>query len=1299
MKRARAGEAEAAGPPPKKTNTGGVPKVQDALGYLEKVKNRFAQQPAVYNQFLDIMKEFKSQSIDTEGVIKRVKSLFRGNRGLILGFNQFLPPGYKIEMDPEPKPTIEFNHAVQYVAKIKQRFKDQPAIYGEFLDILHDYQAKRTIDEVYARVQKLFGDHADLLDEFKYFLPDNSQQPAGAPSKRGPKQLKPPKKSSAEPTSKQRVNSHSISKRKPESGKRPVTSPPSLSASASAKNAAAAGKGEAKAGSDANAKGSRTISYPMGSEKELALFDKIKAGVPRTVWTQFLKCINMFSCEIVNRTELVRIVDGVLGDHSDFSDRFRQAIAYDDWEERQLSLQNRSNYYAFVSSVDFSTCKEVTPSYRQLPDEILIPPCSGRSTLSEQVLNDKCISIPTGSEDFSFKTTRKNIYEENLFKCEDERFELDMILENNAAAIRVLDQIIEQARKLPQEQAHRMRLTTNVDILHVRAIARVYGEQGYEVVELLKRSPATAASVVRARLMQKAEEWKRVKQEMKSHWRKINEQNYQRSLDHRSFYFKQEDKKRRNKKHLISELYEVHKLLHGSPQKGKVKDKQEEEEGAELLRKLNQHEAPLHNYCMRFHFGEAEVHEEVYEILTHVVSLQLNAMDQQKFHTFWLGFVHHFFGVEVTDTSKCVPVASGVSLAAAVAGLDAAPAPAPSPTVSPTAATAAPVEASAVSAEAAAAALLGFEALPATPLETDEDRAAASNMGDLLHLARGGRVRMSTRKKKEAKMDEDMSDEDGEAAEGEEGAEAVGGVESALAVAAAVASSKEGPRGKRKRRNRRAGARAAKKKDSESETDSGDEGRASRECIAPPIKVTTTATEDPSSTTTPAAAGRVKPVRIALSTWELDEALHPVRRHSQPSRLFVGNNPYYVFFRLHQFLYNRLHTARKLSNKHRRTTTSKSKAVPLTPEGRYRQFRDKLTQLLDGEMETARFEDECRSLLGAASFSLFTIDKLVTQMVKHCQSLLQDPSCMQLLSLYQYECSRLVTVKAEDRTPDCSAGLARMYHSNCAALVGDDACMQIEYFEDTQDLGIGVIEGLLAYQLKPHALEGDSEALMVGALAGPSAADSLPFLVRSFDRFLPKEPVTETKPAGKKGRRGPKGRVASAVSVAPEACPDLMAHVTHLSGLEANLDQNTNRLLWVHGTCDVFVRHRNRGRRMQAWDHALATHPASAKVLAALPPRVPVPAATPKGEGRRSKKDKKEEEPVQEEPESPEVLAARGALGTEANATLEKETEKRQESLARVRASKAAKQRAWHKATFAKLFPDWKGEEDQEMKE
>ena len=83
-------------------------KVEDALSYLDQVKYQFERQPEVYNNFLDIMKEFKSQTIDTPGVITRVSTLFHGHTDLIEGFNTFLPPGYKIE--------VQANDSVHYTA-------------------------------------------------------------------------------------------------------------------------------------------------------------------------------------------------------------------------------------------------------------------------------------------------------------------------------------------------------------------------------------------------------------------------------------------------------------------------------------------------------------------------------------------------------------------------------------------------------------------------------------------------------------------------------------------------------------------------------------------------------------------------------------------------------------------------------------------------------------------------------------------------------------------------------------------------------------------------------------------------------------------------------------------------------------------------------------------------------------------------------------------------------------------------------------------------------------------------------
>lgn len=76
--------------------------VKDALSYLDQVKIQFHDQPDIYNRFLDIMKDFKSQSIDTPGVIERVSTLFRGHPQLVSGFNTFLPPGYRIEHANNP---------------------------------------------------------------------------------------------------------------------------------------------------------------------------------------------------------------------------------------------------------------------------------------------------------------------------------------------------------------------------------------------------------------------------------------------------------------------------------------------------------------------------------------------------------------------------------------------------------------------------------------------------------------------------------------------------------------------------------------------------------------------------------------------------------------------------------------------------------------------------------------------------------------------------------------------------------------------------------------------------------------------------------------------------------------------------------------------------------------------------------------------------------------------------------------------------------------------------------------------
>lgn len=81
------------------------------------------------------------------------------------------------------------------------------------------------------------------------------------------------------------------------------------------------------------------------------------------------------------------------------------------------------------------------------------------------------------------------------------------------------------------------------------------GDSGAQIVDLLKKNPGVAIQVVLARLNQKDEEWRKVKQEMKPLFSKVFQQNYHKSLDHRSFYFKQTDKKQLGHKAMIQVSY------------------------------------------------------------------------------------------------------------------------------------------------------------------------------------------------------------------------------------------------------------------------------------------------------------------------------------------------------------------------------------------------------------------------------------------------------------------------------------------------------------------------------------------------------------------------------------------------------------------------------------------------------------------------------------------------------------------------------------------------------------------------
>uniref|UniRef100_A0A673HHT9 Paired amphipathic helix protein Sin3b n=1 Tax=Sinocyclocheilus rhinocerous TaxID=307959 RepID=A0A673HHT9_9TELE len=543
--------------------------VEDALSYLDQVKIRFGNDPGIYNKFLDIMKEFKSQSIDTPGVINRVSQLFHGHPDLVLGFNAFLPPGYRIEipkngmaflqsplssqvgLEKSQKPSpVEFDSAISYVNKIKNRFLDNPEIYRAFLEILHTYQKEQlevkesrgrstggmTEDEVFSKVASLFKGQEDLLAEFGQFLPDAKRSLFTGGSLSGKDSLK---KAEEEEMNK-------LSKKRP----RPMLLPhmtPLLKKKmkySCSKDPSFASVGK------------------HGVLREFTFFDKVRRLLKsQEVYENFLRCIALFNQEVVSGAELLQLVTPFLGKFPELYTQFKSFLGDKELSHAITGLSDRY-MEGGGREVDYASCKRLGSSYRALPKTYQQPKCSGRTAICKEVLNDTWVSFPSWSEDSTFVSSKKTPYEEQLHRCEDERFELDVVLETNLATIRVLESVQKKLSRLSPEDQERFRLDDCLggtsEVIQRRAIYRIYGDKAPEIIEGLKRSPATAVPVVLKRLKAKEEEWREAQQGFNKIWREQYEKAFLKSLDHQGVNFKQNDMKALRSKSLLNEIESIY---------------------------------------------------------------------------------------------------------------------------------------------------------------------------------------------------------------------------------------------------------------------------------------------------------------------------------------------------------------------------------------------------------------------------------------------------------------------------------------------------------------------------------------------------------------------------------------------------------------------------------------------------------------------------------------------------------------------------------------------------------------------
>ncbi|CAB3383189.1 Hypothetical predicted protein [Cloeon dipterum] len=492
-------------------------------------------------------------------------------------------------MQPTPQSQpVDFSHAINYVNKIKHRFQGTPDKYKSFLDILHAYQKEQrsvkdgmaapgkqlTEAEVYAQVAKLFENQDDLVQEFGQFLPDATSHQAALMGAvlQGSKGLS---------------NDHS-------SNKKPLGLKPSFNnANASLSNISMGSMStSSKFGQVKRSSPFSSSSQPMKKPKvtaclrdvslaeagklcslnDYAFFDKVRKALKNPdIYENFLRCLSLFNHEIVSGTELVQLVTPFLSRFPELLKWFKEFLGHNDSMVGNASYQSLNNLAIdtpanssnrqeratgdLAMEIDYSTCKRLGASYCALPKNYAHSKCSGRTPLCKEVLNDTWVSFPTwSSEDSTFVTSRKTQFEESIYRCEDERFELDVVLETNSATIRVLEGVNKKMSRMQPDELTKFHLDDCLGgtsaTIHQRAIRRIY------------------VPVVLKRLKAKEEEWREAQKGFNKIWREQNEKYYLKSLDHQGINFKQNDLKTLRSKALFNEIESLYDERHEQAEDG-----------------------------------------------------------------------------------------------------------------------------------------------------------------------------------------------------------------------------------------------------------------------------------------------------------------------------------------------------------------------------------------------------------------------------------------------------------------------------------------------------------------------------------------------------------------------------------------------------------------------------------------------------------------------------------------------------------------------------------------------------------
>ena len=723
-----------------------------------------------------------------------------------------------------------------------------------------------------------------------------------------------------------------------------------------------------------------------------------------------------------------------------------------------------------ISEIPDSYCERDGSSYRKLPSYFVLPKCQGRedNEICVATLNDRWVSVPIDG-DVNFKHVIRNKYEENLFKCEDERYELDMLIETNSSCILALEEIALTISKMTGDEKLKCQIkedSNQLSAVHKRSIERVYGPD-FETIMLqnIFKYPAVAVPVILTRLKQKSDDWIRLRVDYSREWQRTMADNFYKALDHRSFYFKQTDKKNISSKAIINDL------LPATRQRGFAWKS----------------DYPL----------SAVVFTDAYQLIRH--ALVADFADEEEIAdclAFWKAITDVFLNPD-SATFDIVRIAQ--------------------------------MEKAAKVAQKATEKAADVE----TKAEAAAEQGSGKGNGDGDSGSAGAAASPST---------EDA------AVAAEVGASLAGQLAGESSAASAVAAEEETPAYEQDQHNLYYDVHGAAKRSVFSPVSAVD-GAGFALTLDPAARFGSLMSVDESSTPPsspstkvdkvaqkmvqlPALEAEEDPLRFAAAELAPARSI-PTQSQGEPEatydgakRVLYANEQLYVYVRLHHLLLQRLAVARECAKREDEKTQRKVSKVSAVSEAKRENEKESggdkhtafialLYQLVENNTDPITYEDKCRELLGTSSYVLFTMDKVVSRVVRQLYSVAMDKKVSRNL----VQLSALHRVRMQN-APKASAAflLDTQYREQvCELLDGESksTCYRIEL----------IINQEVAAAQDARAIKDKSKS-----------SNKAPKLVKTSSRMLTSS-HSHISITGADGQQGiiPKGSLAARVVLDPKA--------------------------------------------------------------------------------------------------------------------------------------------------------------------